>query len=281
MRLFHYQKREFETHNRVYWGGDEEEKSSAEQGVTQAGAGVTEASKMTGPESEQYQRSFEIGKLLEQIMKYQQGLGQAPTGYQTGEQQFQQGGPLAQSYYGQTLQGVQDPYAAYESQLQPSLRLASQQINQGAQQRGLLRSGIPIEQMGRAGVDLAIKEAQDRMNFRGQELARGGELAQYGQGLQQQGLANMANLYGQQQSAGLQAGQRQAGGAVQAAPYYAYPAQAQLGSSYGRQGQMGSAVGAGLGILGASMIPVTGGLSASLIPMALGGYAGSQIGRAF
>src|SRR3990167_6330195 len=84
-----------------------------------------------------------------------------------------------QEVYGQTLRGVQDPYQAYESQLQPSLRATEDYINRAYQQRGLLRSGLPIEQMGRAGVELSIREAQDRMNFRGQELARGGELSQY------------------------------------------------------------------------------------------------------
>ena len=260
MKLWHYVKREFETHNRIYWGGDEDKKSSAESGITEAGKGITQASQMTGTESEQYQSSFDLGKLMEQIIKYQQGLGQAPTGYQTGEQQYQQGGPLAQGYYNQTMAGVQDPYAAYESQLQPSLQLAGQAINQNAQQRGLLRSGIPIEQMGRAGVDLAIKEAQDRMNFRSQELARGGELSQYSNQLQQQNLSNMGNLYGQQQQYGQAASSRASQGAQAAAPYYAYPGQAALGSYYGAQAAQqalpGQIINAGA-TLGASAIPRT------------------------
>lgn|SRR3990167_2460599 len=215
------------------------ERSSAEEGITQAGRGITQASQETPAEAQQYAGSFDIGKLLQQIFQYQQGLGQAPSGYLTPEQQYlQQGGELGKAYYGQTLRGVQDPYAAYESQLQPSLQLTEDYINRAYQNKGLLRSGLPIESMGRAGVELAIKEAQNRMAFRGQELARGGELSQYTQGIGQQNLANLANLYSQQQGYGQQARGRAAGGAAQAASYYAYPGQAQLGSIYGREAAM-------------------------------------------
>jgi hypothetical protein len=226
-------------------------KSKGEQGIQEAGSTMYSRGQATPEETAQYQGSFDIGKLLQQIMQYQQGMGQAPQGYMTGEQQYQrQTGPLGQAYYNQTLQGVQDPYKAYESQLQPALQLASQQINQGAAQRGLLRSGIPIEQMGRAGVDLAIKEAQDRMNFRGQELARGGELTQYSQGLGQQNLTNLSNLYGQQQQFGLNAMGRQAGQAQQAATYQAYPGQAALGSYYGGQAALQALPGQLIGAAG-------------------------------
>ena len=229
-------------------------KSSAEEGITQAGRGITQATQQTPAEAQQYGRSFEIGNLLDELMRYQQGLGQAPQGYLNPEQQFlQQGGELGKAYYGQTLRGVQDPYQAYESQLQPSLRATEDYINRAYQQRGLLRSGLPIEQMGRAGVELSIREAQDRMNFRGQELARGGELSQYTQGIGQQNIANLANLYGQQQQFGQQAMGRQASGAQAAASYYAYPSQAQLGDVYGRQAAMYALPGQLIGAAGTAV----------------------------
>ena len=253
------------------------EKNQAEQGIQQAGAGITAAAAMTPEETTQYTSSFEIGKLLEQIMKYQQGLGAAPSEYLGPEQQYLRGaGELGKAYYGQTLRGVQDPYAAYESQLQPSLQLTEDYINRAYQGRGLLRSGLPIEQMGRAGVELAIKEAQDRMNFRGQELARGGELTQYTQGYGQQNLANLANIYGQQQGYGQAAKGRQVQGAVQAAAYQAYPYQMQLGSTYSKQGQLGGGigglVGGGVGLLASGGNPYAG---------MIGYGAGSNLGRSF
>ena len=227
------------------------DKASAEQGIMQAGQGITQASQETPAEAQQYAGSFDIGQLLKQLFEYQQGLGQAPQGYISPEQQYlRQGGELGKSYYDQTLRGVQDPYAAYESQLQPSLKLTEDYINRSYQQRGLLRSGLPIESMGRAGVELAIKEAQDRMNFRGQELARGGELSQYTQGIGQQNVANLANLYGQQQGYGQQTKGRATTGAVNAAGYYAYPGQAQLGSYYGGQAALQALPGQLIGAAG-------------------------------
>lgn len=271
-------------------GSKKQDDGGAGAAIQAAGEQSYQRAKSTPEEQSQYQKSFETGNILDQINRYNQGLGQAPQGFLSPEQQYlQQSGPMGQAYYNQTLQGTVNPYAAYESQLQPALQLASQYVNQNMTQRGLLRSGMDIENMGRAGVELAIKEAQDRMNFRGQELARGGEMTQYAQGLGQQNYGNMANMYGQQQSAGQGAMNRQASAAQNAAQYQAYPSQAKLGSYYGKQGQdssaMGGALGMGAGLLGASLIPFTGGMSAFLPlaagGMALGGAAGSQIGRAY
>ncbi len=248
-------------------GKSKEDKGSAEQGIQAAGSQMYERGKMTPEEEKQYQGSFNIGDILEQLYRYQMGMGQAPTGFMTPEQQYlQQAGPVGQAYYQQTLGGVQDPYAAYESQLQPSLQLAEDYINRGAQQRGLLRSGIPIEQMGRAGVDLSIKEAQDRMNFRGQELARGGELSQYTTGLGSSNIANLQNLYGQKQQYGLTAKGRQAGQAQQAATYQAYPYSASLGAIYGQQAAQAALPGQIIGALGTA----AGGMLSGTKPWWLG-----------
>ncbi len=219
-----------------FGGGDKE---GAEQGIQEAGQQMYARGQATPEETAQYKGSFDIGSLLQQLLKSQMGLGQAPSGYQDYTQQYlQQGGQLGQALYGQTLQGIQDPNAMYESTLQPQLQTAEYYINRQAQSRGLLRSGIPIEQMGRAGVELAIQEANARMNFRQQQMANAQSLQQniYGQG--QQGISNLGSLYGQQQGFGLQAMGRQAGQAQQAAQYQAYPYQAQLGSYYGGQAAM-------------------------------------------
>lgn len=289
---WHFSKRDFETSNRVYDFGGGEDKSGAEAGIQAAGEQAYQRSKATPEETAQYGSSFELGKLLDQITRYQQGLGQAPSGYLSPEQQYQQQtGELGRAYYGQVMGGVKDPYGAYESALQPALQLAQNQINQQAQQRGLLRSGIPIQNMGSAGVELAVKEAADRMNFRSQELARGGELINYQQNVGQQNLSNMSSLYGQQQGYGQGAMNRQASAAQNAAQYQAYPYQAQLGNVYGSQGNQGAAIGGGTGaILGAgaglALAPLTAGTSMAIAPWmgallggSVGGVAGSQFGR--
>ena len=123
-------------------GGD---KSSSEQGIIQAGETMYGRGKALPEEEQQYKTSFEIGNILRQLAMYQSGMGGQPQGYQTPEQLYQRQGPLAQQYYQQTMGGVQNPYAAYESQLQPALQLTQDTINRQAQQRGLIRSGIPIE----------------------------------------------------------------------------------------------------------------------------------------
>ncbi len=223
-------------------GGD---KSGAEQGIQQAGEQAYARSEQTPQEKAQYTGSFDLGTLLQQIMQYQAGVGGKPSGYQDPTQQYlQQSGALGQALYGQTLQSTQDPYAFYESTLQPQLQLTEDYINKQAQQRGLLRSGIPIEQMGRAGVELAIQEANARMNYRNQALQQGAGLTQYIGQQGQTNLANLGNLYGQQQQFGLQSMGRQAGAAQNAAQYMAYPYQAQLGDYYSKP-TMGQGIGQG------------------------------------
>jgi len=229
-------------------------KEQAEAGITGAGERVYEAAKATPAEQAQYGGSFETGQLLQQLAKYFMGMGQAPTGYQGPEAQYlQQAGPLGQQYYEQVLQEAQDPYAYYQSTLEPELTQAQDIINRQAQQRGLIRSGIPIEQMGRAGVELAIKSAQQRMAAREASLGRTAGLTQYMQAGAGQNLANLANLYGQQQQLGQQALGRQATGAQAAGSYWAYPGMAQLGSIYGKEAALWALPGQALGAAGQAM----------------------------
>jgi hypothetical protein len=134
--------------------------------------------------------------------------------------------------------------------LQPALQQSENYINQSANQRGLLTSGIPIGQMGTAGVNLAIQEAQGRMNAYQQNMANAQSLTGNIQQTGQQNLQNLGNLYSQQQTAGLQASGRQATAAQNNAQYQAYPYQAQLGSYYGGQAANQALPGQSIGALG-------------------------------
>jgi hypothetical protein len=229
--------------------GSHKGNESIDQGtenITNAGIDVYNRGAMTGAEQSQYGSSFDLGKLVEMLAKYQSGIGQAPEGYQNPEQQFQGQGDLAKLYYQDTLSQAQNPDQYWNDTLQQQLAVANQYIDQQAQGRGLLNSGIPIESMGRAGVELAIKNAQARLANRQQVMSNAGNLSQYMQGNQQTGFSNLASLYGNQQQAGLQGMNRQAGQAQAAGQYAAYPYQAMLGSGYGQGGgtsQLGNALG--------------------------------------
>ncbi len=104
--------------------------------------------------------------------------------------------------------------------------------------------------MGRAGVDLAIKDAQARMNARQQALGNAQAVNQNIYGVNQQNFANLANLYSTQQQAGQNSLSRQATGAANAAGYQAYPAQAQLGNYYGAQAALQALPGQVIGAAG-------------------------------
>lgn len=214
-------------------GGPGEDKGAAAEGIQKAGEQQYERSKQTGEEAGQYSKSFELGDMLKQIFQSQQGIGSAPAGYQNGEQQLQNQGALGKSLYDQTLSQSQNPDAYFQSTLQPDLMQAQDTINTYYQKRGLLNSGLAIESMGRAGVDLAIKDAQARMANRQQSLQNAMGVSQYAGNMGQNNLSNLANLYSTQQNAGLGSLSRQATGASNAAQYQAYPYQASLGSYYG------------------------------------------------
>lgn len=227
-----------------------------------------------------YERALAEGEMTpDQLYASQTGaLGQV--GYERAlagaqrtptEQYLYETGDVGKSLYDQILAETQDPYAYYTSTLEPQLQLAEDYINRQAQSKGLIRSGIPIEQMGRAGVDLAIKEAESRMAAREKALSRAGTLAggiqttgqtamttgqtladrlaaerqaaltrsagltEYMQGTQANRMADLGNLYGQQQQFGLQGMGRQAGAAQAAGQYWSYPFQAQLANYYSGQ----------------------------------------------
>ena len=256
-------------------------KSSAEEGFEKIAQQLYEQGAMTGSERQQYENSMQLGKKLEAIQLYNMGLGAAPGGYLTPmEQLTRQGGELGQTLYNQVLAETKDPYAYYEDTFQPLLQQAEDYVNRSAASRGLLRSGIPIEQMGRAGVELAIKEANARQQARANSLQRARALTEYASNLQNNTLSNLSNLYGTQQTAGLNALNRQAGQSQMAAQYYAYPYQASLGNAYSRDNALntglGSMLGAGLGGAAAMALP---GSQSFLVPF--GANLGGTLGNAF
>lgn len=246
-------------------------RKDAEAGIQAAGQQAYDRTKQTGEEAQQYSSSFDLGKLLESVFKGQQGLGELPTGYKTGEQQLQGQGPLGSALYSQVLNETQDPNAYFQNTLQPELMQAQDTINSYYQKRGLLNSGLAIESMGRAGVDLAIKQAQARMAARQQSLDNALQLSQYGSNMNQNNMSGLANLYSTQQAAGQGSLNRQAGGAQNAAQYQAYPYQAKLGSVYGQQAAMNAIPGQVIGAAGTAFGGYLGRPTTPATPAAGGG----------
>jgi len=215
--------------------GSSKDKKRAETGIREAGEQAYQRAAQTGEEKDQYSKSFQLGDFLRSIYLGQQGLGDLPEGYMTGEDQIKNQGDLGKAFYSQVLSETQDPNAYFQSTLQPELMAAQDTINSYYQKRGLLNSGLAIESMGRAGVDLAIKEAQARMASRQQALNNALQVSQYGANLANNNMSGLSNLYSTQQNAGLNSLSRQATGAFNNAQYQAYPHQAQLGNYYGGQ----------------------------------------------
>ena len=85
----------------------------------------------------------------------------------TGEE-GQAGG--TQDIFSQLVSRAQDPDAAFTSTLSPQLQLLQDQVKARAAQRGLLGSGLELEDLGRSGVELAVREAEAREQFRQQQL---------------------------------------------------------------------------------------------------------------
>ncbi len=99
----------------------------------------------------------------------------------TGEELFTKEGAIPQALQEQVLAEVRDPSAFFEDTLQQQLELVKQQVNQEAQRRGVFgglpEGGIRFEQLGRAGVELAIKSASERQAARQQALANASALS--------------------------------------------------------------------------------------------------------
>ena len=93
----------------------------------------------------------------------------------TGEELFREEGAIPKALADQVLAEVQDPDKFFNDTLAPQLELSRQMVNAEANKRGvyggLPEGGIRFEQLGRAGVDLAIKSAEARTAQRQTALA--------------------------------------------------------------------------------------------------------------
>lgn len=99
----------------------------------------------------------------------------------TGEELFRSEGDINRALQERVLSGAQQPGGSYEDTLNQQLELARQMVNAEANRRGVFggqpEGGIRFEQLGRAGVDLAVKSAADRQAARQQDLANASALA--------------------------------------------------------------------------------------------------------
>lgn len=226
--------------------------------ITGIGNNIAAQTAVSPQQAAQTSQSFNIGQYLQQLFGQNVGQPGANAGGQlTGEQQYQNQGPLAQATYNDVLAQAKDPGAGYQSALAPSLEQAQNSINEYYNSRGLDNSGIAIGSMGEAGVDLAIQNAQNEMQYQQQSLQNASTLSTQTSGLAQQNLENLSGLYSNQQATGLTAQSQANQGLESAAQIQAYPAQANLGSYYGsvaaQEALPGQLIGAG-GQLGAALL---------------------------
>ncbi len=99
----------------------------------------------------------------------------------TGEELFTREGAIPQALQEQVLAEIKDPGAFFEDTLEQQLELVRQEVNKEAQRRGVFgglpEGGIRFEQLGRAGVELAIGSARERQTARQQALANASALS--------------------------------------------------------------------------------------------------------
>ena len=109
------------------------------------------------------------------------------------------GGPGSAGIFADVIARAQNPDQYFTSTLQPSLALAQDAVKARAAQRGVLGSGLELEQLGRAGVDLAIKEAAQREASRQQAYTNFRDVYGLGQGLRSRQIGTEADLVNLQQ----------------------------------------------------------------------------------
>lgn len=81
------------------------------------------------------------------------------------------------------VERARTPDEFFQSTLDEQLEQARDIVGTRFARRGLVGSGLELEGLGRAGVDLALQEAQAREEFRQQQLANFGQLFNVSQGL--------------------------------------------------------------------------------------------------
>ncbi len=99
----------------------------------------------------------------------------------TGEELFRREGEVPSALQERVLEGARAPGGTFEDTLKEQLEISRQQISAEANKRGVFggtpEGGIRFEQLGRAGVELAIGSAREREAARQQDLANASSLA--------------------------------------------------------------------------------------------------------
>ena len=128
-----------------------------------AGMSGEELLKEVGPQTRQ---------LLETVAQ-RQGM--------TGEELFKAEGAIPTALQEQILKDIQSPGGSFQNTLNEQLELSRTMVNAEANKRGVFggtpEGGIRFENLGRAGVDLAIKSAEANAAARQQDLANASTLA--------------------------------------------------------------------------------------------------------
>jgi hypothetical protein len=105
----------------------------------------------------------------------------------TGEELFKAEGAIPTALQEQILKEAQNPGGNYTDTLNLQLEQARQMVNAEANKRGVFggspEGGIRFENLGRAGVDLAIKSATEKEAARQQDLSNASTLASLFQNL--------------------------------------------------------------------------------------------------
>jgi len=135
-----------------------------------------------------------------------------------GEELLRGAGPTGEALIDQVLAQVKDPGKFYESTLEPELELARQMINAEANKRGVFggkpEGGIRFEMLGRAGIDLAIKSAREKMAARQEALSNAREILSMGLEEEQMSRSELADFLKSIQTLTTRGREREAKGVI-------------------------------------------------------------------
>ena len=209
---------------------------------------------------------------------------------QTGGQLYGEISPEARQYAELiSRQAAAPTQINYQDLFDPLFQRAQQGVAAFANQRGIVGSGLELERLGRAGVDLTLGQAAARQQnallneqLRQQAVSELGGLAAMQGDVGTGARGEYAQFLGGQQSLADTLRARQAGGVVQAQqvaqPYFSASLQAlqnRVGQSQQAVSGLGSAAGSiGGALLGNMLLPGIGGVIGSGIGGTLGGRLG-------
>ena len=143
------------------------EKEEKEAAALRAEEKIEAATEMTPEELAREETTF---ALEERQLPFLEERARTP-----GEELIRGAGEISEATLDAILAGAKAPGAAFESTLDEQLELVRQFVNKEAVKRGVFEGlpegGIRFEQLGRAGIELAIKSAQERQIQRQQDLS--------------------------------------------------------------------------------------------------------------